>query len=727
MMNLLQMQKRVSGRSPTLTGATFRSITVAGQNYATEYYTDKDLLIAKAFANGQALRYNYNEDGNLTAQYHDSDETPFVTYTYDSEGTLQSKTNTDTGLRTVYTGDLTEVYQVASDGTETLYYSYSNEETTDSGKTTRIYSANTLGTEVSRKVTDNTASYTAGSHAFTVQSAEDSANRTATETLTAGDKTLGTTSRTYDEQGRVTAETITYGENQLYLSYQYDDQGRLTYYRQGRAADKDNHAQISRYQYDSKGQLVRENIFFDNKSAGFTRTYTYDKRGNITSAKTYAYTEGELTDQTPTKSYTCTYKSGDDVWEDELVNATAIDENSSLLYDANGNPVKYLELDVQWKSGRQLSKIAGLDDDGNEEAYAAFTYDENGIRTSERSIEDSLTFDFTAEDGAITGRQSADGKNYRFIYDESSKPTAFLMNGALYHYITNQMGDVVGVTDAEGNLALEYFYDAWGDNFTRAIDQCDFDGEEGGLGAYKLSNANPLTYRGYYFDHAIGMYYLQSRYMNPVVNRFFNADDPDIAKQSKDVLVGMNLFAYCNNDPVNNVDITGHISARQLSPKYLLYRAAHAYLMAKNRRYELSAAMFYHFLYGKGKQISSYVENRIINALRTSSKFKQTVKSKLKRKSSIKSNKKFTMEFSSGDCYYSMQKISFTLSGKKKHGRWELNVTVWDTYDFTQIRTFGKRIDISVGNLANDLGYVLQKLKIGKAYDWKVKFYYAFS
>ncbi len=535
-----------------------RTITVAGQDYATEYYSDKDLLLAKAFANGQALRYNYNEDGNLTAQYHDSDETPFVTYTYDSEGTLQSKTNTDTGLRTVYTGDLTEVYQIASDGTETLYYSYSNEETTDSGKTARIYSANTLGTEVSRKVTDNTASYTAGSHAFTVQSAEDAANRTATETLTAGDKTLGTTSRTYDEHGRVTAETITYGENQLYLSYQYDDQGRLTYYRQGRDADKNDDAQISRYQYDSKGQLVRENIFFDNDLASITRTYTYDKRGNITSAKTYAYTEGDLADQAPTKSYTCTYKSGDDVWEDELVNATAIDESSSLLYDENGNPVKYLELDVQWKSGRQLSKIAGLDDDGNEEAYAAFTYDENGIRTSEQSIEDSLTFDFTTEDGAITGRQSAEGKNYRFIYDESGKPTAFLMNGALYHYITNQMGDVVGVADADGNLALEYYYDAWGDNFTARTNSCDYDGKTGWDGVYRLYNDNPIKYRGYYFDHAIGMYYLQNRYFHTDINRFFNADDPDIAKQSKDVPVGMNLFAYCNNDPVNNTDPTGY-------------------------------------------------------------------------------------------------------------------------------------------------------------------------
>lgn len=535
-----------------------RTITVAGQNYATEYYTDKDLLIAKAFANGQALRYNYNEDGDLTAQYHDSDETPFVIYTYDSEGALQSKTNTDTGLRTVYTGDLTEVYQIASDGTETLYYSYSNEETTDSGKTTRIYSANTLGTEVSRKVTDNTASYTAGSHAFTVQSAEDSANRTATETLTAGDKTLGTTSRTYDEQGRVTAETITYGENQLYLSYQYDDQGRLTYYRQGRDADKDDDAQISRYQYDGKGQLVRENIFFDNDRAGITRTYTYDKRGNITSAKTYKYNTGDLSDQTPTKSYTCTYKSGDDVWEDELVNATAIDENSSLLYDANGNPLNYSEAAVRWSAGRQLSKISGVDENGNEEVYASFIYDENGIRTSEQSTEPGMSWNFTTEDGVVTGRQNDNGKNYRFIYDENGRPTAFMLNDALYYYITNQMGDVIGVADADGNLALEYYYDAWGDNFTARPDSCDYDGKTGWNGAYRLYNDNPIKYRSYYFDHAIGMYYLQSRYFHTDINRFFNADDPDIAKQSKDVPVGMNLFAYCNNDPVNGVDPTGY-------------------------------------------------------------------------------------------------------------------------------------------------------------------------
>ncbi len=84
------------------------------------------------------------------------------------------------------------------------------------------------------------------------------------------------------------------------------------------------------------------------------------------------------------------------------------------------------------------------------------------------------------------------------------------------------------------------------------------------------------------------------------------------------------------------------------------------------------------------------------------------------------------MEFKKDDLYYSLQHVSFSLSGKKRGKRWELTVKVWDTYDFTEIRTFGKKIKISVGNVSNDLGYVLQKSQQGKAYSWEVSFYYAF-
>lgn len=60
-------------------------------------------------------------------------------------------------------------------------------------------------------------------------------------------------------------------------------------------------------------------------------------------------------------------------------------------------------------------------------------------------------------------------------------------------------------------------------------------------------------------------------------------------------------------------------------------------------------------------------------------------------------------------------------------GRWILVITVKDVFDFDQIRTFSKGIRVTVGNLANDLGYVMQKLGLGKKFKIEVTFNYAFN
>ena len=70
----------------------------------------------------------------------------------------------------------------------------------------------------------------------------------------------------------------------------------------------------------------------------------------------------------------------------------------------------------------------------------------------------------------------------------------------------------------------------------------------------KITNANPLRYRGYYLDSETGYYYLQSRYYDPSICRFINADDIDIAYECREEQIGTNLFAYCCNDPVDNAD-----------------------------------------------------------------------------------------------------------------------------------------------------------------------------
>lgn len=51
-----------------------------------------------------------------------------------------------------------------------------------------------------------------------------------------------------------------------------------------------------------------------------------------------------------------------------------------------------------------------------------------------------------------------------------------------------------------------------------------------------------------------GLYYLQSRYYNPQWSRFLNADGILDTEQG---LIGTNMYAYCENDPINMCDAEG--------------------------------------------------------------------------------------------------------------------------------------------------------------------------
>ena len=86
-------------------------------------------------------------------------------------------------------------------------------------------------------------------------------------------------------------------------------------------------------------------------------------------------------------------------------------------------------------------------------------------------------------------------------------------------------------------------YDAWG-ACTVASD----------TSVCSIAAINPFRYRGYYYDAEIGMYYLQSRYYNPVVGRFINADE----FVRLDFSLGLGLFLYCENSPVIYKDPTGY-------------------------------------------------------------------------------------------------------------------------------------------------------------------------
>ena len=121
---------------------------------------------------------------------------------------------------------------------------------------------------------------------------------------------------------------------------------------------------------------------------------------------------------------------------------------------------------------------------------------------------------------------------------------------ATYLVQTNSQGDVVALYTKAGSLYASYEYDAWGNTLSIT------DASGNPITAwYNIANANPIRYRGYYFDADLNLYYLQSRYYDSEIGRFINSDnvtDPGAG------LLGYNTFIYCANNPVNAADPSGH-------------------------------------------------------------------------------------------------------------------------------------------------------------------------
>jgi len=99
-----------------------------------------------------------------------------------------------------------------------------------------------------------------------------------------------------------------------------------------------------------------------------------------------------------------------------------------------------------------------------------------------------------------------------------------------------------------GNFQASYTYDAWG----KVLSVKDKNGNEI-TDPNHIANVNPIRYRGYYYDVETGLFYVGSRYYDPVTGRFVNGD----SQLNTDSLLGYNMFAYCENNPVNFSDPSG--------------------------------------------------------------------------------------------------------------------------------------------------------------------------
>lgn len=336
-----------------------------------------------------------------------------------------------------------------------------------------------------------------------------------------------------DETTTVASETFT---------YTYDASGNIT-------EIKNNGSTLFRYHYDLLDQLTRE----DNAQSVRTYVYEYDNAGNIKSKKTYGYTTSATVSTTLYSTQTYGYGSG--ISGDILTSLNG----SSITYDGTLSPLNYVlsgdDCALTWTQGRRLSHI--ISDDGSREY--SYTYNADGIRTSKTV--NGVEHIYHLSGTRILDEEWVSGSTRNlliYIYDASGQPIGInylkcvgnTVTKEAYLLGTNIQGDITCIYDTAGNRVVTYTYDAWGKILSVT-----------GTAANTIGRYNPFRYRGYYYDNETGFYYLNSRYYDPSVGRFLNADGIDFLGTDEGLL-SYNLFAYCLNDPVNRTDDSGNLSIK---------------------------------------------------------------------------------------------------------------------------------------------------------------------
>ena len=191
-----------------------------------------------------------------------------------------------------------------------------------------------------------------------------------------------------------------------------------------------------------------------------------------------------------------------------------------------------------WENGRRLETASdGID------TYR-YEYNADGMRTQKSIPGGGSRYYYL---GTTLMSEISNYGILEYFYDADGTPFSLKVNDTTYYYITNLQGDVVELVDENGNSVASYSYDPYG-RLTFA------EGE--------LAEINPLRYRGYYYDAETGLYYVGSRYYDPKVGRWLNADGQ--VSTGTDIL-GTNLFAYCGNNPASYWDPTGYARVKVLT------------------------------------------------------------------------------------------------------------------------------------------------------------------
>lgn len=569
-------------------------------------------------ANNHTTQYTYDLNSRLLTETNPLNKQ--TSYTYDNAGNRLTMTNADNQTWS-YEYDqlnrLTRTTDPLGKYTQNGYDALGNVTSkTDPKSNTTLYTYNGRGliatvTDALNNITSY--QYDGNGNLIMVTDAKnnirtyeyDDLNRQITETVSGR-----IIAKTYDLAGNMITKTK--ADNSI-ITYAYDYNNRLTnisypdstsviyqYNQIGLRTSMTDKEGISSYTYDDLGRL--ETVTRNS----MTVTYNYDDVGNLTGITypdntqvTYAYnnadllasaTEGPNTlgitydnvnrriGETMPNTVAVTYQydnSGRLTLLDHVLNGTSLAKSLYTL-DDNGNRTSKTDENnaVTEYTYDYLNQLTQVNYPGGKNVE--YTYDQVGNRTSidgmvdsndrlTQSIDGEKTINYTYDgDGNLIGKTITNGAitdTYEYFYDYSAGLPRLLVEkkngtevynyiyaGRLYarkgssgtvYYHQDGLGSTLAITDQSGNILNKYQYDVYG---TPEVIQ--------------ETVTNCILFTGEMYDDGSGLYYLRARYYNPTIGRFMT---PDSYFGELDNPLSQNLYIYCQNNPVNFVDPSGHV------------------------------------------------------------------------------------------------------------------------------------------------------------------------
>ena len=397
---------------------------------------------------------------------------------------------------------------------------------------------------------------------------------------------------TYDALGRLTEKKAS---GRTLLSFQYDLNGNLI--RQTDVSGKvteyhydltdnirevwDNGTKIAEYEYNADG--TKKHV----KNGSLYTEYAYDADRNLTGLKTLLgaetivdnrYTYDGNGDRLEKYQKHGTTRYGYDSMR-RLAKVEYPNATEELFYDKAGNRTRRLyngaeELYQYDRRNRLTAHTKGgvtsqyeYDNAGNllKDDRARYEYDAFNHKTKVETFNGNIQINRYDAEG-LRHEMEENGRLVSFIFrgdevvaEESQedriryiRTSVLLASDAesartYYHYASDEMSSVTHVVDGENEEILNrYEYDAWG-NLTTCEEKVH----------------NRFRFNGQQYDPVSQQYYLRARYYNPVIGRFTQEDSYNVD--------GLNLYAYCRNNPVYYVDPSGNIcdsAAQKIMAKF---------------------------------------------------------------------------------------------------------------------------------------------------------------